>query len=77
MLSNDGSVARRWVEQDLGLVLRSQWDVSDALANGTLMRVLSDWDFDSAPISLLVRSRKNRIARLQALVAFLQESLAH
>jgi DNA-binding transcriptional LysR family regulator len=25
MLSNDGSVARRWAEEGLGLVLRSQW----------------------------------------------------
>ncbi len=76
MLSNDGSVARRWAEQDLGLVLRSQWDIKEALASGALVRVLPEWEFDSAPVSLLVRSRKNRTARLQALVAFLQQSLS-
>ena len=75
LLSNDGSVARRWAEQGLGLVLRSQWDVSDAVASGSLVRVLADWSFDSAPIVLLVPSRKLRSPRVQALVAFLEEAL--
>ncbi|MEO8488734.1 LysR family transcriptional regulator [Pseudomonas sp.] len=75
LLSNDGSVARRWAEQGLGLVLRSQWDVSDAIANGSLVRVLAPWSFDSAPINLLVPSRKLRSPRVQALVAFLEDSL--
>lgn len=75
LLSNDGSVARRWAEQGLGLVLRSQWDVSEAIANGSLTRVLADWQFDSAPINLLVPSRKLRSARVQALVAFLEDAL--
>jgi len=75
LLSNDGSVARRWAEQGLGLVLRSQWDVSKAIAAGRLVRVLADWQFDSAPINLLVPSRKLRSARVQALVAFLEAEL--
>jgi DNA-binding transcriptional LysR family regulator len=75
LLSNDGSVARRWAEQGLGLVLRSQWDVSDAVASGSLVRVLADWSFDSAPILLLVPSRKLRSPRVQALVAFLEDAL--
>jgi DNA-binding transcriptional LysR family regulator len=75
LLSNDGSVARRWAEQGLGLVLRSQWDVSDAVASGSLVRVLADWSFDSAPILLLVPSRKLRSPRVQVLVAFLEEAL--
>ena len=75
LLTNDGGVARRWAEQGLGLVLRSQWDVMDALAKGTLTRVLEDWQFDHSPISLLVPSRKNRSARVQALTEFLEASL--
>ncbi|MEN1831961.1 LysR family transcriptional regulator [Pseudomonas lijiangensis] len=75
MLCNDGSVARRWAEQDQGLVLRSEWDVSDAIQSGALVRVLADWSFESAPILLLVPSRKHRSARMQALVGFLEESL--
>lgn len=75
LLSNDGSVARRWAEEGLGLVLRSQWDVSRAIAEGNLVRVLADWQFDSAPINLLVPSRKVRSARVQALVSFLEAEL--
>ena len=75
LLSNDGSVARRWAEQGLGLVLRSQWDVSDAVASGSLVRVLADWSFDSAPVLLLVPSRKLRSPRVQTLVTFLEEAL--
>jgi DNA-binding transcriptional LysR family regulator len=75
LLTNDGSVARRWAEQGLGLVLRSQWDVSEAIANGNLIRVLADWNFDSAPVNLLVPSRKLRSPRVQALVAFLEDAL--
>lgn len=74
--TNDGSVAREWAEQGLGLVLRSEWDTRDAVAAGRLVRVLTDWDFDSAPVTLLVPTRRGRTARLQALMAFLEEALA-
>ncbi|MEE4100585.1 LysR family transcriptional regulator [Pseudomonas viridiflava] len=75
LLTNDGSVARRWAEQGLGIVLRSQWDVSDAIASGALVRVLNDWQLTSAPINLLVPVRKQRSARVQALMEFLEMAL--
>ena len=75
LLTNDGSVARRWAEQGLGIVLRSQWDVSDAIASGALVRVLTDWQLTSAPINLLVPVRKQRSARVQALTEFLESAL--
>ena len=75
LLSNDGSVARRWAEQGLGIVLRSEWDVSDAIARGALVRVLADWQLTSAPINLLVPVRKQRSARVQALMEFLERAL--
>jgi DNA-binding transcriptional LysR family regulator len=73
-VTNDGGVARQWAEQGMGLVLRSEWDAADAVARGTLVRVLADWQFDSAPVTLLVPSRKGRTARVQAIVEFLTES---
>lgn len=73
-VTNDGAVARQWAEQGMGLVLRSEWDAAEAVARGTLVRVLPDWQFDSAPVTLLVPSRKGRTARVQAVVAFLVES---
>ncbi|VVE61815.1 LysR family transcriptional regulator [Pandoraea captiosa] len=74
--TNDGSVAREWAEQGLGLVLRSEWDTRDAVAAGRLVRVLTDWEFDSAPVTLLVPTRRGRTARLQALMAFVEDALA-
>ncbi|MET3495793.1 LysR family transcriptional regulator [Variovorax boronicumulans] len=73
-VTNDGSVARQWAEQGMGLVLRSEWDAADAIARGSLVRVLADWQFDSAPVTLLVPVRKGRTARVQALIGFLEES---
>ncbi|MDQ0012296.1 DNA-binding transcriptional LysR family regulator [Variovorax boronicumulans] len=73
-VTNDGSVARHWAEQGMGLVLRSEWDAADAIARGSLVRVLKDWEFDSAPVVLLVPTRKGRTARVQALIEFLEAS---
>ncbi|MDR6178253.1 DNA-binding transcriptional LysR family regulator [Pseudomonas sp. SORGH_AS 211] len=75
LLTNDGSVARRWAEQGQGIVLRSEWDVADAIARGALVRLLLDWRFDRAPITLLVPARKQRSARLQALARFLDQAV--
>lgn len=74
--TNDGSVARRWAEDGLGLVLRSQWDVADAVASGKLVRLLGEWDFGSAPVTALAPSRKGRSPRVQALLNFLATNLA-
>ncbi|RZA30671.1 MAG: LysR family transcriptional regulator [Proteobacteria bacterium] len=73
-VTNDGSVARQWAEDGLGIVLRSQWDVNDALAAGRLERVMTDWEFGAAPVIVLVPTRKGRSARTQALVSFLVET---
>lgn len=75
-VSNDGDVARQWAEEGLGLVLRSEWDVSAPIAQGDLVRVLADWAFESAPVVLLVPTRKGRTARVQALVEFMQGHFA-
>lgn len=74
MLSNDGSVARKWAEQGQGLVLRSEWDVNESVKAGGLVRVLADWSFDSAPISLLIPSRKHQSVRIRTLADFLIEA---
>ncbi len=68
-------MARRWAEQGQGIVLRSEWDVADAIARGALVRLLPDWRFDRAPITLLVPARKQRSARLQALARFLDRAV--
>lgn len=73
--SNDGGTARYWAEQGLGLVLRSQWDVEQAVAEGTLVRVLQGWQFDAAPILILMASRKGLPARVRTAFDFFVEAL--
>lgn len=73
--SNDGGTARYWAEQGLGLVLRSQWDVEEAVREGRLVRVLTGWQFDAAPILILVRSTKNLPSRVRTAIDFFVEAL--
>lgn len=73
-VTNDGTVARQWAEQGLGLVVRSAWDAAESIASGTLVRVLPHWDFDSAPVVILVPTRKGQTARVKALLRFIEET---
>jgi DNA-binding transcriptional LysR family regulator len=74
-VTNDGSVARQWAEDGMGLVLRSQWDAAPAVKAGRLKRVMAAWSFGAAPVVLLVPTRKGRSPRTQALVSFLVKSM--
>lgn len=74
LVSNDGEVVRSWAQAGLGIALRSQWDVQSLIAQGKLVRLLPNWQFGSADILALVPTRRNSTARVQALVAHLQES---
>ena len=49
--------------------------VADAVAAGKLVRLLSDWDFGSAPVIALVPTRKGRSLRIQALLSYLVANL--
>lgn len=73
-VTNDGSVARQWAEDGMGLVLRSEWDAAAAVAAGRLERVMPDWTFGAAPVMVLVPTRKGRSPRTQAFVNFLREA---
>lgn len=74
-VTNDGSVARQWAEDGMGLVLRSQWDAAAAVAAGRLQRVMADWTFGAAPVAVLVPTRKGQSPRTQAFVNFLKETM--
>jgi len=75
MQSNDGGTARYWAEQGLGLVLRSQWDVEEVVRKGKLVRVLEEWQFDAAPILILIPSSKNMPSRVRTTFDFFVDSL--
>jgi DNA-binding transcriptional LysR family regulator len=37
---NDGSTIRKWACDGYGIIMRSEWDVAESLANGSLVRLL-------------------------------------
>jgi DNA-binding transcriptional LysR family regulator len=76
LVSNDGGTARYWAEQGLGFVLRSQWDVAESVRRGTLTRVLPDWQFDLAPVVVMVPSRKGLPLRVRVALDFFVAELA-
>src|SRR5215470_2733624 len=75
LTSNDGEVVRNWALAGLGVTLRSQWDVAPFVKRGTLQRVLTGWDFDSADVLALVPARHGISARIARFVDFLKQSL--
>jgi len=75
LVSNDGGTARYWAEQGLGFVLRSQWDVEESVRCGSLTRVLPDWQFDLAPVLVMVPSRKGLPLRVRVALDFLVAEL--
>ena len=50
LTTNDGGVAREWALGGAGIVMRSEWDVADDLARGTLVEVLRDWRLPQADV---------------------------
>jgi hypothetical protein len=45
--------------------MRSEWDVADDLARGTLVEVLRDWRLPQADVVALIQARYGRTARTQ------------
>jgi DNA-binding transcriptional LysR family regulator len=61
--SNDGEVTHAWALAGAGVITRSEWDVSDDLRAGRLVRVLHDWRLPPANIVALLGARHGRSAR--------------
>lgn len=74
LTTNDGEVARRWAQAGLGVILRSEWDVSASVASGALVRLLPDWDFGRPAVVALVAGRTGTSFRVQAFVRFVQQA---
>lgn len=70
--SNDGDVVMQWALAGKGLFVRSEWDVAEHLAAGTLVRVLTDWSLPPADVVVLAAQRTALSARAKLFLAFLQ-----
>lgn len=68
LVSNDGEVVRQWAVQGKGIMVRSEWDVADALKSGKLVQLLPEWQLSSADVVALVPQRKGMSARVKAFI---------
>lgn len=75
MSSNDGAVVRDWAINDLGVTVRSEWDVAADLASGRLRQVLPDWEAPAADVVAMLGARHGRTTRTTAFLALLRQAL--
>lgn len=71
--SNDGDVIRQWACAGHGIIMRSEWDVADALAQGTLIRLLPAWKLPDANVVALTHQREGLPARTVNFLRFFKE----
>ena len=66
-IETNGASCVRLAEAGLGVVREPEFLVSAGLESGKLVRVLEDWDFGEAPVSLLFPSNRRIPHRVRAL----------
>ena len=76
LTSNDGDVVRTWAQAGLGIVMRSQWDVEQAISQGLLVRLLPRWKLPDAPVIALTHQRKGIPERVRAFMVMLKQQFA-
>jgi DNA-binding transcriptional LysR family regulator len=74
--SNDGEVAMKWVLDDHGIMLRSEWDISRHVRTGRLGLVLPKYSQIDADIYAIYPARHNLSARIHVFVDFLSKRLS-
>ncbi|TCV93324.1 LysR family transcriptional regulator [Luteibacter rhizovicinus] len=71
--SDNGDALRVWSAAGMGIALRETWNAAGDLCQGTLLRVLPEWEEPGTPISA-VRARRDPVpARLAVFIDFLAE----
>lgn len=70
LISNDGDVVCQWAIHGKGIIVRSEWDVAQALKAGQLVPLLPQWKLAPADVVALVPQRKGMSARVKAFIAF-------
>jgi DNA-binding transcriptional LysR family regulator len=73
---DDASLARQWALAGRGITFKSELDVRQDEAEGTLVRLLPDWDTEAYPLHALMPSGRFVPARVRALVDFLAQKFA-
>ena len=70
---SDGELLTEWMIAGLGLGWRSSWEVSAALAQGTLVSVLDEYAVGDYPIQAIYTAQRYVPAKVHAFIEFLRE----
>jgi DNA-binding transcriptional LysR family regulator len=70
---SDGELLTDWMVQGLGLGWRSSWEVSAALAKGSLVSVLDDYSVGEYPIQAVYPAQRYVPAKVHAFIEFLRD----
>lgn len=74
--SNDGDAVRRWALLGRGIAYKARLDVAADLAQGRLRAMCTDWIAESAPLYLVVPSRRQLTPLLRCLRDFVVQQAA-
>lgn len=73
--SNVGQVVKNWAISGRGIIQRSEWDVTEELAQGKLLTLLPEYTFPSADIVALVSTAQDKRPRkINYLIDFFKDN---
>lgn len=72
--SNDGDIVQSWALDGQGIVIRSEWDVTQYLERDQLRRILPNFALPSADLYAYYPSKTNLPARIRAFMNYLIQS---
>ncbi|KEO60023.1 LysR family transcriptional regulator [Thioclava indica] len=72
--TNDGDIAREWMLNGHGIMLRSEWDIAELVRKGRLRVVLPEY-FQTANIAAIYPERHHLTAKVRAFVDLLAERI--
>jgi len=76
LASNDGRVIKQWAKEGQGIILRSEWDVTEELKSGSLVQLLSNYELPTANIvALLGTEQRARAGRTTKFLALLKSNI--
>jgi len=76
LASNDGRVIKQWALEGQGIILRSEWDVTEELKSGALVQLLADYELPAANIvALLGTEQRARAGRTTKFLALLKSNI--
>lgn len=70
-VSNDGDVVKRWAMLGKGIAYKARFDVANELAQGRLQALCTDWTTETAPLFIVLPSRRQLTPLLRCLRDFI------